>query len=234
MIAVGAHAESQASRSGCRNVVRVGPTSSIVENFSPCSGSESNKYFLAVAKNFETSNLFYLRDEWYDSGLAKDGWELLLAMNGADPGDFDISDSSLPQGMRRIWSASSLTYGVPDEDMVDMVRFSWAVVDCSLNPAAALLAAEASHLGVGTVATRSDVYEDMGFEHLLESCPLKSASGRLLRVPHQGVLSKMFRNVASNRPVPVPVETTLLIDQLLFHIAGRKEESLEVEVVRPS
>jgi len=234
VLAVGSHTADQASRSGCRNVVAVGPTSSIMLDFSPCRDVEPRKYFLAVAKNFETSNLFYLRDEWQGSGLAEDGWELLLAMNGADPGDFELPASSLPAGMRHIWSASSLTYGVPDEDMVDMVKFSWSVVDCSLNPATALVAVEAAHLGVGTIATKSLPYENLGAEHMLESTQLKSASGRLLSVPQQWRLSKMFRDATLRRPPAPKLNFNSLLDHLLFHIAGRKEGTLEVEMVRPS
>jgi len=234
VLAVGGHAADQASRSGCREVVAVGPTSPIMVDFSPCDGIEPRKYFLAVAKNFETSNLFYLRDEWQDSGLAGSGWELLLAVNGADPGDFEFSSSSLPAGMRHLWPASSLTYGVPDEDMVDMIKFSWAVVDCSLNPATALMAAEAAHLGVGAISTMSLPHKGIGVEVMLESTPLKSASGRLLHVPQEGKLAQALRNAALKRPSAPKSCSDSLLDQTLFHVAGRKEGNLEVEVVRPS
>ena len=233
VLAIWEHAADQASRSGCRNVVTVSPTSPIMLDFAPCKAVEPKKYFLVVTKNFETSNLFYLRDEWRDSGLAEEGWELLLALNGADPGDFELPTPSMPAGMRHLWSASSLTYGVPDEDMVDMVKFAWALVDCSLNPATALMAAEAAHLGVGTIATESPPHGSMGIEDILESTPLKSASGRLLHVPQQGRLADAFRGAVIQRPLASRIEPANIMDQLLFHIAGRKETTLEVEVVRP-
>ena len=106
VLAVGDHSAAQAADSGCRNVVKVAAASSILSDFAPCASADPQKYFFAVAKNFETNNLFYLRDEWVASGLAQDGWELLVAINGADPGDFDLPAQSLPHGMRHLWPAS--------------------------------------------------------------------------------------------------------------------------------
>lgn len=234
VLGVGEHVCRQASASGCRNVSEVSPASPILSNFMACSGHDPMKYFVAVAKNFEANNLFYLRDEWADSGIADDGWELVLAMNGADPGDFDLSGVSMPFGMRQVWQASSLAFGVPDEDMVDLLKFAWAVVDCSLNPSTCLMAAEAAHFGVGAIMTDCLASRGAKVATLLPSTPLKSPSGRLLKIPIGGALSGSLKISTQDRPTPQIRGGCELLEKISLHMFGRRERNFEVEVITPS
>ena len=115
-----------------------------------------------------------------------------------------------------------------------MIKFSWAVVDCSLNPASCLLVSEAAHMGVGAIATDCPAYRNLGIVHLLPSTPLKSASGRMLRIPQEGVLAQKFKQCSQMRPEPVSTQKSDLLEKISMHIVGRKQRDLEVEEVTSS
>jgi hypothetical protein len=234
VLAVGGCVADKAISSGCKNVVSATPTSPILQGFDGGESPNPQKYFLVLAKNFEASNLAYLQHEWISSGLASDGWELLLATNGGDIGDFNLSATKMPLGMRHLWSASSILYGVPDQEVVETLRGAWSVVDCGLSPASCLVAWEAAHFGVGVLAPSCEVYRRLGVGGSFHTTPFYSSSGCLNNVPHRGGLAGAMIRAASSRPVARLHSTENLLNHLSFYVEGRKERNFQVEVIRPS
>jgi hypothetical protein len=224
VVAVGDNAAAQADDSGCRNLIQVKPISP-VSAFEPVLESAREKYFICTQRNFETSNLEYLKIEWEKSGLARDGWEMVLATNGADPGEYDMSLHRLPLGFRLQYHASSLSYGIADSEWMRLISKSWGLVDVGLCSACGVSEYEATSVNVGSIV--SAVTPGETHSHLLKSTQFFSSSGQILHIPVGGDLSRILNNSISNPLLPSNRKASKNICEIMpniFENAGRKLE----------
>jgi len=231
VVAVGENAAKQADDSGCRRLVQVHPFSPI-SAVSPKTYREKQKYFVCTQRNLETSNLEYLKIEWEKSGLADEGWEMVLATNGADPGEYDMGLHRLPAGFRLQYHASSLSYGVSDAEWMGFVGSSWGLVDVGLCSACGVSESEAAALDVGSIVSTETPWG--GHCCLLQATKFLSSSGQILHIPLEGELSRVLRNSVESPLVPSPPKCSKNISEIMPDIFGHLDRKIELTCVTPS